>query len=88
MSDNSNGGIVLKWAHLILILLIQILLLGAVWGSLSFQVADHARRLDAIEKKQEDNFIPRSEYDKRHEDLIQQMRELREQLRDLERKVK
>lgn len=85
---NGNGGVVLRWAHLILVLLVQVLLLGAMFGVLKFQVEDHARRLDAIEKKQEANFIPRAEYDKRHDDLLEQMRELRTQLRELERKVR
>jgi len=90
MSDerNGNGGVVLKWVHVILLLLAQVMMLGTVYGALKFQVEDHARRLESIEKKQEDNFIPRSEYDKRHSDLQEEMRELRNEVRELRQKVR
>lgn len=85
--NESAGAVVLKWAHLGLVMLVQVLLMGAIYGSLKFQVEDHARRLDAIEKKQDADFIPRSEYDKRHSDLQEDMHELRQEVRDLEQKM-
>jgi hypothetical protein len=89
VSEQTNGsGIVLKWAHLILALFTQVLItvggLGAVYGTLKFQVEDQARRLTDVERKQDANFIPRSEYDRRHDDLLRQLQELREEMRDLE----
>lgn len=86
--SESNGGFVLRWGHLGVVLFVQILLVGAVYGSLKFQVESHERRLDAIEKRQEDNLIPRSEYDKRHADLQEQLKELREEIQAMERKAR
>jgi cell shape-determining protein MreC len=86
--NNTAGGIILKWAHLALILLVQVLMMGAVYGSLRFQVEDHARRLESIEKKQDANFISREEYVKRHSDLQEEIRELRIQIREVESKIK
>jgi len=86
LSDfNGNGGVNMKWAHLILLLGGQLVFAGAAYGILKFEVEDHARRLNEIERKQDANFIPRSEYDRRHDDLIRQMQELREEVRELER---
>lgn len=82
--SNGSSGVLLKWAHLLLILVVQILLLGAVWGSLNYQVAEHGRRLDIIEKRQEDNFLSRQEFEKRHEDLQRRVEELRERVQQLE----
>ena len=89
MSDHPNGGtVVMKWMHLVVVLVSQLLLLGVTYGALRFQVDDISRRIDLIEKKQDANFIPRAEYDARHADLIEQIRELRIQVRELERKFK
>ena len=86
MSEPNGSGVILKWAHLVLIVAVQIAASGATFGILKFEVEDHARRLVDIERKQDANFISREEYDKRHEDLIRQMQELRQEVRDLERK--
>lgn len=87
MSESNGNGVILKWMHIALILVGQVVLIVASFAVLKFQVEDHARRLNAIEKRQEDNFIPRQEYDKRHADLQEQLREIRDELRDLERKA-
>jgi len=86
VSEPNGSGVILKWAHLVLIVAVQIAASGATFGILKFEVEDHARRLVDIERKQDANFISREEYDKRHEDLIRQMQELRQEVRDLERK--
>jgi len=86
VSEPNGNGVVLKWAHLVLIICIQLVGMGATFGILKFEVEDHARRLADIERKQDANFISREEYDKRHEDLIRQMQELRQEIRELERR--
>lgn len=77
---------VLRWAHLIIVLVVQVFLAGGIYASIKFQVEDHARRLDTIERRQQDNFITSGEYEKRHQDLIEQIRELRAEVRELEHK--
>jgi len=85
-STNGNGGMNLKWAQLFLWIAVQLVAMGAMFGVLKFEVEDHARRLAEIEKKQDANFIPRSEYDNRHADLEKQIQELREEIRDMGRR--
>ena len=83
MSESNGSGVVLRWAHLALILSVQLVTVGATFGILKFEVEDHARRLADVERKQEANFILRSEYDNRHQDLIRQIEEMKLQLRDV-----
>jgi hypothetical protein len=58
------------------------------WGITYATLSDHARRLDLIEKHQEDNSLTRTEYDKRHEDLKDELKQLRQELRELEKAKK
>jgi hypothetical protein len=53
------------------------------WGILSAQLADHSRRLDLLEHQIGERSVAREEYDRRHEDLIRQMDQLRKELEDL-----
>jgi hypothetical protein len=85
VSEPNGNGVMLKWAHLVLIICVQLVASGATFGVLKFEVEDHARRLADIERKQDANFISREEYDKRHDDLLRQVQELRQELRELER---
>ena len=90
---SESNGVSLKWAQFIIGLALQTVLfvggLGAVYGTIKFQVEDLARRVDNIEKREDANFIPRSEYDKRHLDLQEQLKEIRDEIRDLQqRKVR
>jgi hypothetical protein len=64
---------------------------GVFWSTLS----DHSRRLDLIEKRQEDNYLSRTEYERRHEDLRREVEDLKREtedsrkvLMDLERRVR
>lgn len=82
-TNGTNGGVMLRWMHLGLILTVQILMLGAVYGSLSFQVADHTRRIDLIEKRMEERILQREEYERRHEDMQKQIDMLREEVKSL-----
>lgn len=81
--EHKNGGVILRWAHLLLILFAQVLMVGAVWGSLNFQVADHTRRIEIIEKRMEERTLQREEYERRHEDLQKAINEVREELKEL-----
>jgi uncharacterized protein HemX len=53
------------------------------WGVMSAQITDHARRLDLIEHQLSERSVAREEYDRRHEDLIRQIEELRKELEDV-----
>lgn len=86
MDESKTDGVILKWAHLILVLIVQVLLMGAVWGSLRYQVEEHERRLVIIEKRQEEQFLPRAEFEKRHQELQERVQELRERIREHEMK--
>jgi chromosome segregation ATPase len=61
------------------------------WGISTAKLAEHDRQLEeikahiaVIEARQEQNLLSRTEYDKRHEDLIRQVEELRQEVRELE----
>ena len=53
------------------------------WGVLSAQISDHSRRLDLLEHQISERSVAREEYDRRHEDLIRQVDELRKELEDV-----
>jgi hypothetical protein len=53
------------------------------WGVMSAQITDHSRRLDLIEHQLSERSVAREEYDRRHEDLIRQIDELRKELEDM-----
>lgn len=50
------------------------------------RLKEHDVRLDKVERYQQDNFIPRLEYDKRHADLQQEIRDLKQEVRELGRR--
>ena len=65
------------------------------WGVTYATLAEHGRRLEEenvkillIEKRQEENSLSRVEYDKRHADLQEDLRELRKEVIELERKTR
>jgi hypothetical protein len=53
------------------------------WGVLSAQISDHSRRLDLLEHQISERSVAREEYDRRHEDLIRQLEQLRKELEDV-----
>lgn len=57
------------------------------WGVMSAQIADHSRRLDLIDRQLSERSVAREEYDRRHEDLIRQVEELRQNQREMERRM-
>ena len=66
----------------------MVLLIGqglVQWGITYATLSDHSRRLDLIEKHQEENILTRTEYDRRHEDLKEDLRELCQELREIEK---
>ena len=58
------------------------------WGIISATLNDHSRRLDLIEKRADERTVAREEYERRHEDLLKQVQELRQQIREIERKTR
>lgn len=51
MSENGKpSGLTLKWLHLVVILFIQVLLLGSIYGSLKYQVEENERRILKLEE--------------------------------------
>ena len=92
MSDApANGGKKQVWITVAIVVaqgLIQ-------WGITYATLTEHTRRLEEmhvqiqlIEKRQEENLLSRVEYDKRHADLQDDLRELRREVIDLEKKVR
>jgi hypothetical protein len=75
---------------------VLIVLQGLIWAGIFWStLSDHSRRLDLIEKRQEDNYLSRAEYERRHEDLRHEVEDLkredddnRKMLMDLERRVR
>ena len=53
-----SGGVTLKWIHVIFVFVIQLLLVGAMFGRLSYQTEDNSRRIEKIENS---NFLPSSD---------------------------
>ena len=53
------------------------------WGTTATQISDHARRIELIEHQIAERSVAREEYDRRHEDLIRQVDELRKEMQDL-----
>lgn len=56
------------------------------YGITSTTIADHTRRIELMEKRMEDKSLARDEYERRHNDLQQKVRDNELRLRDLERK--
>jgi len=46
-----ENGRALKWSHLIVVLVVQILALGFIYGTLKTQVEADSRRIDRIEEQ-------------------------------------
>jgi len=57
------------------------------WGITSTTLTDHSRRLDLLEKRMEERSVARDEYERRHSDLQDKVREQETRLRELERKI-
>lgn len=87
-TSNGNGSARFDWRVLlasVLLLLIQGLVFAGIFYS---TLTDHSRRLDLIEKRQEDNYLSRTEYERRHSDLQETVKEQGDRIRELERKTR
>lgn len=51
MSDEHHTGITLKWIHVVLVLAIQLLGLGFIYGTLKVQVETDSRRIEKLEEQ-------------------------------------
>ena len=47
--QNRSGVISLRWVHVVVLLIVQTLLLGSVYGSLKYQVEENTRRIQRLE---------------------------------------
>lgn len=54
------------------------------YGVITTQVAELNRRVERIEQKMDDKMMPRDEFEKRHQDLVQRVEELRERVQQIE----
>ena len=85
MEPNGNGKkLDMRTLGVTLVLLIGQGLIQ--WGITYATLSDHARRLDLIEKHQEENILTRTEYDRRHEDLKDELKEMRQEISEMEKK--
>jgi len=49
--EQAKAGITLKWIHVILVLAIQLLGLGFIYGTLKVQVESDSRRIEKLEEQ-------------------------------------
>jgi uncharacterized protein HemX len=81
-NGNSKNG-KFDWRTSAVTVLVVLITALIQWGVMSAQITDHARRLDLIEHQLSERSVAREEYDRRHEDLIRQIEELRKELEDV-----
>jgi hypothetical protein len=81
--ENGNGRAKFDWRMGLFVLAGWIGLGLIQWGTTSTQIADHARRIEIMEHQIAERSVAREEYDRRHEDLIRQVEEVRKELQDL-----
>ena len=84
---NGNGKKRLDWLTIMIVIggwagmgLIQ-------WGTTATQIADHSRRIEIIEHQIAERSVAREEYDRRHEDLMKQVEQDHQDIRELERRL-
>lgn len=51
MNNEHHTGITLKWIHVVLVLAIQLLGLGFIYGTLKVQVETDSRRIEKLEEQ-------------------------------------
>jgi septal ring factor EnvC (AmiA/AmiB activator) len=88
VSDANGNGKKFDWRMAAFVVLSWLASACIQYGITEATMVDHSRRLDSIEHRLDEKSITREEYDRRHEDLIRQMGELRTEVLDLERKQK
>lgn len=82
MADD-NGKSRFDWRGSLLTVGAIVVTAAIQWGVLSAQIADHSRRLDLLEHQISERSVAREEYDRRHDDLIRQIDQLRKELEDV-----
>jgi hypothetical protein len=85
-NGDSNTGQRVNWMPFILSVVLVIVSAAVQYGITSATLVEHSRRLEQIEKRQEDNYLSRTEYERRHDDLIRRVSEQEARIRELERK--
>lgn len=80
---NGNGKPKFDWRTSVVTVGAVLVTAFIQWGVMSAQITDHSRRLDLIEHQINERSIAREEYDRRHEDLIRQVEEVRKELENL-----
>jgi chromosome segregation ATPase len=81
-TGNTNGRSRFDWRTSAVTVAAVLVTAFIQWGVMSAQIADHSRRLDLIDRQLTERSVAREEYDRRHEDLIRQVDELRKELQD------
>lgn len=82
--EESNGKTKFDWRMGVFILAGWVGLGLIQWGTTATQISDHARRIELLEHQIAERSVAREEYDRRHEDLIRQVEELRKDVREEE----
>jgi hypothetical protein len=84
MNDDSNGrNGKFDWRTSLVTVVVVIITAAIQWGVLSAQITDHSRRLDLLEHQLSERIVSREEYDRRHDDLIRQLEQVRKELEDM-----
>lgn len=77
-SDDGNGkNGKLDWRPVLLSVTLVIGQGLVQWGITSATLTEHSRRIELIEKRMEERSVAREEYERRHSDLQEQVRELK-----------
>jgi chromosome segregation ATPase len=93
--DNGNGKGRFDW-RVVAVSVGLILAQGFIqYGIMSAIVTDHSRRLELLERRIEERSVARDEYERRHEDLRNEVKDMKNNLeedrraiRELEKKVR
>ena len=83
VNGNGNGKSKFDWRTSVVTVVVVLVTAAIQWGVLSAQITDHGRRLDLLDRQISERSVARDEYDRRHEDLIRQIEEVRKELEDL-----
>lgn len=81
-NNRASGSLSLRWVHVIVLLLVQTLLIGSIYGSLKYQVEENTRRI----QKLEDGNITPGQFNEMQRDIDRRLSSIERKLDSLEKK--